>query len=262
MLWLVALTILLGSGWFVARALTADLWAGPRWATTLVEISLGCLFGPGLASVLYFALVAAGVATRVTVFGGLAALLAASATLWWKVTPAHFPAEASAGNPRKQFPYIWVLWIAVALGAIFFLLDFQSASSANPEGQWDAMAIWNLRARDLASGGDFWRRAVSSELGGPGVAHPGYPLFLSGVIAIQWSAAGNFDQIVPIAASLLFASAPLILLGASVVSRAIRRPGTTSVAGAAGFGSICLAGRRAIFRLAEGAGVLERPGAA
>ncbi len=81
------------------------------------------------------------------------------------------------------------------------------------------MAIWNLRARDLASGGDFWRRAVSSELGGPGVTHPGYPLFLSGVIAIQWSAAGNFDQIVPIAASLLFASAPLILLGASVVSR-------------------------------------------
>ncbi len=216
MLWLVALAMSLASGWFMARALTAGVWAGPRWATALVELSLGSLFGPGLASVLYFALVAAGAATRGTVLGMLAALLAASAGLWWKLAPASSPPAVSAS---RQFPYLWALWIAVALGFVFFLLDFQSASSANPTGQWDAMAIWNLRARDLASGGDFWRRAVSSELGGPGVTHPGYPLFLSGFIALQWSASSGFDQIVPIAASLLFAMGPMILLGASLASR-------------------------------------------
>src|SRR5579862_4721958 len=216
MLWLVALAMSLASGWFMARALTAGVWAGPRWATALVELSLGSLFGPGPASVLYFALVAAGAATRGTVLGMLAALLAASAGLWWKLAPASSPPAVSAS---RQFPYLWALWIAVALGFVFFLLDFQSASSANPTGQWDAMAIWNLRARDLASGGDFWRRAVSSELGGPGVTHPGYPLFLSGFIALQWSASSGFDQIVPIAASLLFAMGPMILLGASLASR-------------------------------------------
>jgi hypothetical protein len=85
----------------------------------------------------------------------------------------------------------------------------------------DAISIWNLRARYLASGGDFWRRAVSSDLGGQmtGSAHPGYPLFLSGFIAIQWSVAGGFDEMAPIAASLLFAAAALSLLGASLASR-------------------------------------------
>src|ERR1700683_2903076 len=178
MLWLVVLTVSLASGWFVARALTAGAWAGRRWATVSAEISLGSLFGPGLASVLYFALLVAGVPTRGTVLGMLAALLAASAALWWKLTPAGSLPPAAAAPAPTQFPYLWALWIAVAVGLVFFLLDFQSASSANPAGQWDAMAIWNLRARDLASGGDFWRRAVSSELGGPGVTHPGYPLFL------------------------------------------------------------------------------------
>jgi|SRR5579863_5868131 len=221
MLGLVASVVLLAGGWFVARALTAGAWSGPRWATALVELSLGALFGPGLASVLYFALVAAGMASRGAVIGMLAVLLAASAGLWWKLTPANSASAAPATNPPKQLPYVWALWAAVAVGVLFFLLDFQVASSANPEGEWDAMSIWNLRAHYLASGGDLWRRAVTSELGGhtTSMAHPGYPLFLSGFIAIQWSVGGSFDQIVPIAASLLFAVAALILLGASLASR-------------------------------------------
>jgi len=221
MLWLAAFTVLLAAGWFVARALTADLWRGPRWAAALVELSLGALFGPGLASVLYFALVAAGVANRGSVIGMLAGLLAAGAGLWWKLTPARANPTPPAANPSKRFPYLWALWIAFAVGLVFFWLDFQAASSANPAGQWDAMSIWNLRAHYLASGGDLWRRAVTSEVGGhtTSMAHPGYPLFLSGFIAIQWSVAGGFDQIVAIVASLLFAVASLILLGASLASR-------------------------------------------
>jgi hypothetical protein len=221
MLWLLALTVMLACGWLVARTLTAAAWRGPRWATALVEISLGALFGPGLASLVYFALVVAGVASRGVVIAMLAGLLAASAGLWWKLTPAGSLSAAPVAKPKKQFPYLWVLWIGVAVGLVFFFLDFQAASSANPNGEWDAMSIWNLRARYLASGSDFWRRAVSAELGGhmTGLAHPGYPLFLSGFIAIQWSAAAGSGEIVPIAASLLFSAAGLILLGASLASR-------------------------------------------
>jgi hypothetical protein len=217
MLWLVALTVMLASGWFVARALTAGIGKGPRWAAVLVELSLGVLFGPGLASVLYFASVAAGLAGRATVAGMLAAFLAASAGLWWKLTPPR-PAAAPAAN---SFPYVWALWIAVAVGLVFFAMDFQTASSANPAGEWDAMSIWNLRAHYLASGGDLWRRAVSSELAGhsTSMAHPGYPLFLSGFIALQWSFGGSFDEAVPLTASLLFGAASLVLLGASLASR-------------------------------------------
>jgi hypothetical protein len=100
-------------------------------------------------------------------------------------------------------------------------MDFQAATSANPAGEWDAISIWNVRARYLASGGDLWRRAVSSDIGGHivGSSHPGYPLFLSGFIGLQFSAGGAFDETISIAASLLFALGTLVLLGASIASR-------------------------------------------
>ena len=218
MLWSIAVLISLMAGWFLARALTAGTWSGPRWATLAVELAMGVLFGPGLASILYFALVAARAANRASVFVMLAALLAGSAGLWWRLTP---PSKPKVG-PRKRFPWTWALWIGVAAGLLFFAMDFQAAASANPAGEWDAMSIWNLRARYMASGGDVWLRAVSADIGGhaTGAAHPGYPLFLSGFVGLQWSAdGGGFDQNAPIAASFLFAFAALLLLGASLASR-------------------------------------------
>ena len=217
MMWALLFAMTLASGWFLARALTAGASSGPRWASLLAELALGALFGPGLASILYFALLAMGAANRASAIGMCAVLLAASALLFWRL-----PAPAAAKEEKRSvFPWTWALWIGVAAGVTFFVLDFQAASSANPAGEWDAMSIWNLRAHDLASGGDLWRRAVSAELGGhlTGAAHPGYPLFLSGFIGLQWSASGAFDEAVPIAASLLFALGAMVLLGASLASR-------------------------------------------
>lgn len=218
MTWAIIFAMTLVSGWLIARALTANAWNGPRWATLLVEIALGALFGPGLASVLYFALLVIGFANAATVIGMSAVLLAGSALLFWRTAP---PNPTPSALPKASFPWTWALWIAVAAGAVFFVLDFQTASAANPAGEWDAMSIWNLRAHYLASGPDLWRRAVSAEIGGNmgGAAHPGYPLFLSGFIGLQWTASGAFDDAVPIAASLLFALAALILLGAGLASR-------------------------------------------
>ncbi len=121
MLWPVALTVLLAAGWFVARTLTAGAWPGPRWATALVELSLGALFGPGLASVLYFALVASGMASRGAVVGMLTVLLAAGAGLWWKLTPA---AAGPDTDPKPQFPYVWGLVDHGRPGTRLFLSGF------------------------------------------------------------------------------------------------------------------------------------------
>jgi hypothetical protein len=221
MLWQLSFLIALAAGWFLARTLTAGAFAGPRWASGLVEFSLGVLFGPGLASVLCFALVGVGAATQTGILAALAALLAASAVAWWKLTPG---VESSASG-AKTFPWAWALWICVAAGFVLFFLDFQAASSANPNGEWDAMSIWNLRARYLTAGTGFWQRAVSADIGGHmiGSAHPGYPLFLSGFIALQWIsegiATGAADQLVPIVVSFAIAVAAFVLLGSSLASR-------------------------------------------
>lgn len=222
MIGIFVLAATLASGWFLARTLTSGASTGPRWASLLQELALGALFGPGLASIVYFAVIAMGAGGRAGAIGVTVLLLGSCAGIYWRLSASHLSKPAAAVNTpdQRRFPWTWVLWIAVAAGLLFFLLDFQAASSANPAGEWDAMSIWNLRAHYLASG-DLWRRAVSSELGGhmTGAAHPGYPLFLSAFLALEWSAAGDFSEVVPITASLLFALAALALLGASLANR-------------------------------------------
>jgi hypothetical protein len=220
MLWFSALAMSVAAGWFLARGMTAGSFSGPRWASLVCELSLGAFFGPGIASILFLPLVSTGAATQIGVFATLAALLGLSAAIWWKLTPA-----ATPSRPFKKFSWTWALWICAAAALIFLVLDFQAAANANPYGEWDAMAIWNLRARLLASGGNLWHRAVSSEIGGQmtGAAHPGYPLFLSGFLALQWIAAGTttsgWEQSVPIAVTLLVSLSSLALLVTSLATR-------------------------------------------
>jgi hypothetical protein len=53
----------------------------------------------------------------------------------------------------------------------------------NPHGNWDAWAIWNLRARFLIHGGNVAQRAWSPALIS---SHPEYPLLVSGFVARCW----------------------------------------------------------------------------
>lgn len=218
-MWTAAFALSLVSGWLLARALTRGAFEGPRWVSLAIEISLGALFGPGLASVLYFFLTAAGAgASAGAVLASLVLLIAVSAVVWRKT-----PAEPNhSDHPAKKFPWTWALLLIAASGFVLFLADFQAASAANPGGEWDAMSIWNLRAEYMAGGPDTWRRAVSSELGGhmTGAAHPGYPLFLSGFVALQFVLGGDATSTaIPIAASLLFSVAAFVLLGAGLASK-------------------------------------------
>ncbi|MBV9397426.1 MAG: hypothetical protein JO062_05570 [Bryobacterales bacterium] len=216
-MWLVPIAMCLVAGWFLARALTAGAFGSARWLGALTELSLAALFGPGLASILYVPLLRAGAATQTGVLAMLAALLAGSALIWWRITPKALPGPSGA----KKLPWAWALGVFAAVGLIFLILDFQAAAAANPNGEWDAMAIWNLRARFLASSGELWRRAISSEIGGgmAGAAHPGYPLFLSGFIALQWIGGGTIDQASPIVTSLLFSLGVFLLLGCGIAAR-------------------------------------------
>lgn len=222
-MWMVALLLCLVAGWLLARALTRGSFAGPWWVSLSIEMSLGALFGPGLASILYFFLATMGAsANAAAVFGMLALLLVVCGGLWWKMPEGVQQAAAHAGAPSEKFPWTWALLLLAAAGFALFLADFQAASAANPSGEWDALSIWNLRAQFMAGGPETWRRAVSSDLGGhmTGSAHPGYPLFLSGFLALQFVAGGDATSTtIPIVASLLFSFAPFLLLGAGLASK-------------------------------------------
>jgi hypothetical protein len=73
-----------------------------------------------------------------------------------------------------------------------------------PHGDWDAWAIWNLRARFLYRGGEHWTAAFSPLLPW---THPDYPLLVPAAVARGWTAAGQETTRVPCLLACLFAAA-------------------------------------------------------
>ena len=180
----VALILCMSTGWFLSSALSPTAWPGPRWMMILGEASLAALFGPGLASALFFFMLLAGVGSAPAVLIMLTGVTVLSAGLWWR-----FREDGPQPSPARRFPWMWALVAASIAGLLILVLDFQ-VSRANPAGEWDASGIWNLRARYLAGGSDTWRYAFSADTGGSlaGASHSNYPLFLSSFVALQWVA--------------------------------------------------------------------------
>ena len=209
------LVLAFASGVFLALALTPRFQSWPRWASFLYIGGLAALFGPGLASVLYFGLVVMHAATPGAIYGVNGALLAVSVVAAIKLREPRVQSE----ERTQRFPWTWALAVAFAAGCVLLILDMQSATEANPNGEVDASAIWNLRGRYLAGGDETWKRAISPSLGGgmTGSSHPGYPLFLSSVVAMQWTASKSFDSSVPIAAGVVISLAVLALLVLSLI---------------------------------------------
>lgn len=107
-------------------------------------------------------------------------------------------APASRGSLAVRVATAVLLAVTVLL-----LLDaFRTWQRAQPDGMWDAVAIWNAEARFLA-------RAEAEHLpqlfGAQREGHPEYPLLLGAAVAAQWELAGNESGAVPLGMSLGFA---------------------------------------------------------
>jgi hypothetical protein len=108
---------------------------------------------------------------------------------------------------------------ALALGVTAFVL----LSFRNPNGEWDAIAIWNLRARFLYRGGDAWAAAFH-----PGLiaSHLDYPLLVPTAVARCWVYCGRETLAAP---ALLAGAFTLATLGLLVSALATLRGRTQGI---------------------------------
>ena len=113
-----------------------------------------------------------------------------------------------------------LLLIAFCALSLCACLSFLLESRIYPEGQWDAWAIWNLRARFLFRGGDQWRTAFSSKLLW---SHPDYPLLLPAMVARTWIYTGTEDFGAPVEIAMLFTFATIGVLTAGLYTIAGRQ---------------------------------------
>ena len=102
------------------------------------------------------------------------------------------------------------------------LLAVLAIAWANPHGEWDAWAIWNLRAIFLCRGGADWMDAFSPLLDW---SHPDYPLMLPGAVARLWYFAGGESFLAPGLLAVLFTFSTVLLLTVSVAALAGKRQG-------------------------------------
>ncbi|HLH00701.1 MAG TPA: hypothetical protein VKX49_30625 [Bryobacteraceae bacterium] len=166
-------------------------------------VSAGAGVGLGIASCLYFVCLAS-LGPKIPVLAaveGIFVIAAVALGLRAKVRNLELSPAPGARIPR----YLIVL---VGAAALLGLVLFVTHSANKPHGEWDAWAIWNLRARFLYRSGELWKNAFSAQLSW---SHPDYPLLLPGLVALCWTLSSE-STLVPIAIAFLFTFATAGLL--------------------------------------------------
>lgn len=108
--------------------------------------------------------------------------------------PDHVPVRA----------FGWILAACCLAAALIDLWQFLELSALIPHGDWDAWAIWNVRARFLFRAESNWTEAFLVSKG-----HPDYPLLVPLSVARFWACLGNDTTLAPriLALVYLFATA-------------------------------------------------------
>jgi len=199
MISLLLLLLAAAAGCVVLAATTDLIRARPRWAGWMVLIGAGTLIGFGASSILFTFLCAwLGQSVWISIASEVTALAAAITVI--KRRPARGD-EGSREAPPTPALYPSILLAALLLALLLATTGFYSAWDSNPQGNWDAWSIWNLRAKFMAGDGGVARRAWSPQLV---ETHPEYPLLLPGLVASAWKASGSVSPSAPIAAGYLF----------------------------------------------------------
>jgi|GEM_PF-2433314 len=201
----------LGLAWLLGYFLVAVFWRDRPCDPAGRLLCLAAAFGLGVgatASLDFLWLVIFGKAWRgTTVLLDLAVLL----LLLFADRRLPRPSFRLARPLRPQEWYLGAIFLffsAVALGTVGTLL------LRGPDGAWDAIAIWNARAKFLnAPSLDGWKALFDPIME---ITHPDYPPLLPASVARGWQYAGHSIPLVPMLLALSFTFALLSLITAAV----------------------------------------------
>ena len=169
-----------------------------------LQASLGIGLGAGLVSVLCFLALLIGVPPL-----GVEILALVGLTAFWlrrRTDTAPAPLDARWTVMDRA------LCCAFALTGVAAVFGFEAFVFGLPHGWWDAWAMWNTKARFLATSG--WRGEYSLHMYR---IHPDYPLLVPAFIARIWRATGGRELAASQLAGFLFTFATAGVLASSLV---------------------------------------------
>jgi len=191
----------LAGGYLLPRSIVPT--QKPASADQLLKASLAIGLGFGLTSCLYFLVLLFIDSSKDTlilieaVFCFILAFLLKS-----KKTGEHPSGAEICEKAVVQSKYERILSIAFYVSLACTFTTFVLIAVRLPNGEWDAWAIWNLRARFIFRGGEHWTNVFSSLLSPS--THPDYPFLVSATIARIWKYLGQETQFVPVILATLF----------------------------------------------------------
>src|SRR5262245_10409252 len=186
-------------GWFLIRAVWSE---APR----VFRFALGAVLGTGLAGLTYYFVLLVTRSSSISFI--LSETLLLASILWLariKVRPKSpsLPATAMNGNSRGISAVFWIVAVFAAI-AFTLMLDLKH------DGEWDASAVWNMKARFIfRSSEDPVSRIVDPALSD---SNPDYPLLLPALVARGWHYAGQTSAIVPISLAAFFSLLTVLIV--------------------------------------------------
>jgi hypothetical protein len=190
-----------------------------RFSLLLLRLSLAIGIGFGQASCLFFiCLMVFGSSGREFVAAECTLLIAMFGIL---ISIARGTRRRCSLGPGSDFTAESRLrWVLLATFLAVFAFAFAKLvllTLNNPHGDWDAWAIWNMRARFLFEAGEYWRDAFSNLLDR---SNPDYPLLIPTAIAGCWTYVGYETLFSPALIAGLFAVGTTgLLVGALLLLR-------------------------------------------
>ena len=100
--------------------------------------------------------------------------------------------------------------LLIVVGSTIVLVQRRAVHA--PNGDWDAWAIWNLRAAFLAAN-DHWMDGFTPALAW---SHPDYPLLMPASLARLWTLTGTGDVVAPLAFAFAVLLATFCVVGGSL----------------------------------------------
>jgi hypothetical protein len=168
-----------------------------------LKICLAVGIGLGIFSCTYFVQLLILGPSRIAFVSFQIALLAILTTLLFyavkarKNSPVGEIPEETPSRPKLRLLLSILLLIAFVSASLTFIL----ISLRRPHGEWDAWAIYNMKARFLFRAGEYWKDLYTEPLYWTGTD---YPLLIPTTIAGIWTLMGRESVAVPPLVAMLF----------------------------------------------------------
>lgn len=126
------------------------------------------------------------------------------------------PVLGDSDQPLKPSRFAATLSVLFFVALVSAACAFVFISLRQPHGEWDAWAVYNMKARFFFRGGEYWRDIFSEPTGW---TSPDYPLLLPATIAACWTLISRDTVAVPVIVAFLFtfATVGLVTGGVSIL---------------------------------------------